>query len=140
MKYGKRSPWKKIISSPLTLFILLITFIVLTKAALSIHEKALLSETKLEIAKTELADLKAHQQNLANKISYLSTDQGVEAELRTKYRAVKDGESVAVILDDQTANVNNTVTSTVNAANKDNASTTTAKVGWFGRMLRMIGL
>jgi cell division protein FtsB len=129
MKYGNRSLTKKIISSPLSLVAVLILFVILVKATWSIHQKAAVSSQRLSQAQTELAKLEAHQKDLANQISYLSTDQGVEAELRTKYRAVKAGESVAVIVDkDQQAQV-------IQAS-----STAAVSASWWQKVLHFFGL
>lgn len=132
MKYGNQSVWKKFISSPITLLGFLVLFFFLFRAAWSVHEKAVLSELKLKTAQIELSKLEAHQRDLSNQIGYLSTEQGIEAELRTKYRAVKEGESVAVIVDnDNVANVSTIIATTT--------ATTTESAGWGRRLLRMFG-
>lgn len=134
MKYGNSNAWKKFISSPFTLVVIIVLFLILTKAVWGIREKNTLSVSRLEEAETELAKLEAHQKDLANQIQYLSTEQGIESELRTKYRAVREGESVAVIVDDnQTANVSSSsLTSTSpNNQNKEN---------WFKKFLQLFGL
>ncbi len=127
MRYGNRTLKRRILSSPLALVAALIVFVLLARATWGVYEKASQSAQRLAEAETELDKLKQHQDDLSRKVSYLSTDQGVEAEIRTKYRAVKEGESVAVIVDtDQTASAMN--------------ATSTAKVGWWGRLLQKIGL
>ncbi len=94
------------------------------------------SVSKLETANAELAKLEDHQNSLANKIKYLSTDQGIEAELRTKYRAIREGESVAVIVENsQTANASQFASSS-----GDLTSDKMTKKGWFGRLLQFVGL
>jgi cell division protein FtsB len=130
MKYGNRSLWKRTISSPFTLLGVLILFVILVKATWNVHQKALTSSNRLNETQAELSRLQAHQKDIATHISYLSTDQGIEAELRTKYRAVKPGESVAVIVDkDQVASVQST-----------NASAVSEKVSWWTSFLRFFGL
>lgn len=112
MQYGKRSAWRKIINSPFSLVILLILLFILGRAVLNIYNKARTSEIKLNQAQLELAKLKDRQSELSRKVSLLSTEQGIEAEARTKYHAVKAGESVAVIIDEsQKANILSTSTS-----------------------------
>ena len=101
MKYGKSGIWNKIISSPFTMVIILILFIFLFRVILDMREKLQLSNSRLQSSSAELAELQAHQNNLSQKIDYLSTEQGIEAELRTKYRAIREGESIAVILDQE---------------------------------------
>ncbi|MFA6553992.1 MAG: hypothetical protein WCS89_00600 [Candidatus Paceibacterota bacterium] len=134
MKYGNQSIWKKLISSPITLLGFLILFFFLFRAAWSVHEKAVLSELKLKTAQIELNKLEAHQRDLSNQIGYLSTEQGIEAELRTKYRAVKEGELVAVIVD------NNQNVANISAVTATTTATTTESNGWGRRLLRMFGL
>lgn len=99
MKYGNRSVWNKIVASPITLVIVLLLLIVLIRATWNIHEKAGISATRLDEVNAELNRLKERQSDLSMKVQYLSTDQGLEAEMRTKYLAVKNGEWVAVIID-----------------------------------------
>lgn len=48
----------------------------------------------------ELNKILERKKELAQSIDYLKTEQGIEAEIRSKFRVVKDGESVAVIVDD----------------------------------------
>ena len=127
MRYGNRSGWKRFVRSPFTIIGAAIILVVLARATWSIHEKAVSTAQRLADAKAELIKLQAHGDDLSREVGYLSTDQGVEAELRTKYRAVKNGESVAVIVDDE------------NAAAVAAASSTPA-IGWWQRILQGIGL
>lgn len=130
MKYGNRSVWRRFISSPISLVVLVIALVVLIRASSNIHDKARLSATKLEQAQNSLNTLVDHQRDIAAKVDYLSTDQGIEAEMRTRYHAVKEGESVAVIVDDHQ-------TAAVALASSTTQGTTT--LSWFGRLLRGIG-
>jgi hypothetical protein len=132
MHYGKRKVVRKILQSPLVLVGVLVLFIILAKATWNIHEKASLSETKLSQMQLEFQKTGDHQRDLEKQVSYLSSEQGIESELRSKYRAVKNGESVAVIVDDeQTA-------AAANASNTNGAMS--QNVGWFRRLLQGIGL
>ncbi len=127
MRYGKQNLWKVILSSPITPVILFIVLAFLAKATLSIYSKARVSQNRLVEAQAELGKLQARQADLAHKVDYLSTDQGVEAEMRTKYRAVKEGESVAVIVD------NTAAAAAIQASS-------TPQIGWWGRLLGFFGL
>jgi predicted Holliday junction resolvase-like endonuclease len=99
MKYRKQGLFVKIISSRISVFVLVLLFIFLTKVSIAMREKLSLSQGRLNTAQSELDKLINHQNDLAKKIQFLSTEAGIESELRTKYRAVREGESVAVILD-----------------------------------------
>ena len=131
MKYGNRPRWKKVVSSPASILFLLIVLALVGRAAWSIRQKSILSQTKLDEAKAGLVKLQERDADLSQKVAYLSTDEGVEAELRSKYHAVNEGESVAVILDDpgsQTADAQATTASS------------SVPLGWWGSFLRMFGL
>lgn len=131
MKYGKSGVWRKIISSPFTLVIILIFFIFMLKVVWNIREKLVDSNSRLRSTNAEFMKLQAHQNNLSNKISYLSTEQGIEAELRTKYRAIREGESVAVIVDEDQASSSSSHASTSEQIAND--------LSWWKRILRVVG-
>ena len=101
MKYRKQGLFQKIMSSRLVLIILICLFAFLTKVSFTMRDRLVTSQDRLNLANSELNKLINHQTDLANKIRYLSTEEGIEAELRTKYRAIRNGESVAVILNDE---------------------------------------
>lgn len=134
MKYGNRSLWNKIIGSPLaTLVLILLTFI-LSRAVFNIYQKASTSEAKLAQARQELLKLTARENEVSTKVENLSTEQGIETEVRTKYHAVKQGESVAVIVDDsQGANVGSASTSGSGSLSRPTSS-------WWRKVLRVFGL
>lgn len=113
MKYGKQrksSFWKRIQSSPVLLVAALVLFIFLGRATWNIYSKAEASADKFARAQTELANLRKRESDLSRKVSYISTQQGIEAEIRTKFHAVKEGESVAVIVDEKDRNRQNQAT------------------------------
>jgi cell division protein FtsB len=131
MKYGNRSLWKRILASPLTTCAIGILLIVLIRGSWNLYQKTKLSETRLAQARIELEALKQRQSDVAQKVERLSTDEGIEAEIRTKFHAVKAGESVAVIIDEsQMANAK--------SSQENSQATTTA--GWWKRMLHMFGI
>ncbi|MEI6304801.1 MAG: hypothetical protein WCP09_02160 [Candidatus Taylorbacteria bacterium] len=130
MKNGKRHNKRKWFSSSILFFGVLIVFIVLARAAFSIYGKAQVSDVKLDQARSELIRLQERQADLSDQVSRLSTDEGVEAEIRTKYKGVRSGESVAVIIGDD-------VLSTSSASS---TVAPTAAVGWFAQLLQKFGL
>ncbi len=130
MKYGNRSLWQKIISSPISIVVGVILLAILAKATFNISVKASQSSDRLIQAQVELSKLNERNNELSSRVQALSTEQGIEAEIRTKYHAVKDGESVAIIIGDaRTASVND-------------ASTTvkSGMSGWWSRLLHFFGL
>lgn len=49
------------------------------------------------------------KEKLVSNIEYLKTDDGVESEIRNKFRLVKQGESVAVIINDEASSTKNNI-------------------------------
>ena len=101
--FQKKKKIKRILYSPVILLLLLIVFAFGLKALWGVYQKESLSATNLQRQKDELATLTNRQTNLVQSVNYLKTDEGIEAEIRSKFREVKEGESVAVILDNETA-------------------------------------
>lgn len=131
MKYSNRGFWYKLTSSKLMLFFFIFLFLFLIKVSWNIREKSIISSTKLNVAENELIRLNEHQKDLQEQINNLSTESGVENEIRTKYKAIKDGELVAVIVDnDQMANVVDS--SSTDILNNKNIS-------WFKKILKFFG-
>ncbi|MDE1966725.1 MAG: hypothetical protein KGI45_01460 [Patescibacteria group bacterium] len=127
MRNGKRAwSFKRFLSSTPALILAVIVFAATAKAVWNIHEKTVESADRLAQAQAALSDLEAHKADLQAEIGRLDTSQGLEAELRSKYRAVKEGESVAVIIDPA-----------------DSASssgpTSTPSLGWWQRALQWVG-
>ncbi len=99
--FQKKKRIRKVIYSPITLIFLTIIFISLLKGVWNVQKKTELSSSNLEKEKIELQKLVTREQNLASSIDYLKTEQGIESEIRTKFRVAKDGEMVAIIIDDK---------------------------------------
>ncbi|MFA6295576.1 MAG: hypothetical protein WC666_04120 [Candidatus Paceibacterota bacterium] len=133
MRYGNHPLWKRFFSSFPVLIGVFVLSVVLVKATWNMLDKSSATYSKLSQVQTELDKLKMRERDLANQINYLSTEQGVEAELRTKFRAVKDGESVAVILESPKMSASSTQSASVIVAPIVNQS-------WWQRMLSYIGL
>lgn len=127
MRYSNKPIYERIAASPLALFVALLVMGLLGKAAWNIHQKEVLTEQKLHEANDQLAKLQDSQADMSSKVAYLSTDDGIEAEMRTKFKAVKNGESVAVIVDD------------TNQSAAVVAASTTESTGWWQHFLQFLG-
>lgn len=57
----------------------------------------------------ELAELEQKQVDLNQKIEGLSTEQGLEAEVRQRYRVVKPGEQLVIVVDNKDISPNQTM-------------------------------
>ena len=79
------------------------------------YSKESLSRERLIAAQKEQEDFKIRHASLSQAVSFLETDEGVESELRKKYRVVKPGEEVVLIVDDTPRNTP-TTTQTIRKA------------------------
>ncbi len=69
----------------------------------------------------ELLQVQNHATELKNNIDALSTDRGKETEIRDRYRVVKEGEQMILIVDNDDA--------------KDLSIPISAPTGWFARIM-----
>lgn len=114
-------------SSPIAIIILAILLIFMLRGVWGVYGKSSAAADRLAQAQASLDALKAHESDLERQVSYLSTDQGVESEIRSKFRAALPGESVAVIID-------GTPTST------DNVPVVVPAKSWWMKLLSVFGL
>lgn len=129
MKYGNHNhPWKKLMNSPIMIVILIGILALFAKASWNSYRRSATSADKLEQAQASLAGLKSRENTLTEQIKYLSTDEGIEAELRSKFRAAMEGESVAVIIGTQAS------------ATDGKAVGDDRPPSWWRRLLQSIGL
>ncbi|MDQ5893143.1 MAG: hypothetical protein QG640_154 [Patescibacteria group bacterium] len=101
LEFQKKKKLRKVLYSPIVLLLLAILFVLLLRGVWGVYQKDRLSSGNLEKERMELEKLTLREKNLAASLDYLKTDQGIESEIRTKFRVVKEGEEVAVIIDGQ---------------------------------------
>ena len=116
-QFKSRRRAKHLFYSPMTVVVLIILIVFLARSTWSIYEKYSLSRDRLDQAESQLSALKAQEGDLSQSIARLSTASGTEAAMRTDFRIVKPGESLAVIV--------NTATT---------APTTTPLTGFWGKI------
>jgi hypothetical protein len=101
-QFKSRRKAKRLFYSPATVIILILVIVVLARSTWSIYEKYRLSADRLRQTTNQLSALKTQEGNLSQSIAALSTASGTESTLRTNFRIVKPGESLAVIVDTAT--------------------------------------
>lgn len=116
-EFQKRKKIRKIIHSPYFLAFFFFLFILVLKGTYGVYTKDRISYEKLNIEKIENNKLLERKNNLTSSIDFLKTERGIESEIRSKFRAVKDGESVTVIIDKKDST--------------DIQATTTKKRSWY---------
>ena len=118
--------------NPFVTIIALTLLFFLVRAAWNVHRSAASASVRLSQAKAEQSKLEAEQKDLSVKIDGLSTPSGLESELRTKYRAVKEGESVAVIINSNQATTSSTAPSGQSTVSQPSANLWDRTLEFFG--------
>ena len=98
-QFKSRRKAKRLLYSPVAIIVLGLVVVLLARATWSIHEKYDLSKSRLSEAEDQFDALKTQEGNLSQSIAELSTASGTETVMRTDFRIVKPGESLAVIID-----------------------------------------
>lgn len=101
MDFDQKRKLKKFLYSRPMLVILFILLLLLTKGTWNVYRKLHISQSNLDMVHRELEKLGEREQALAAEIKFLQTDTGIEAEIRDRYRVVKDGEEIAIIVNDE---------------------------------------
>jgi cell division protein FtsB len=98
--YQQKKQIRKVIYSKITLLILFIFIIILSKACYGIYQKQKISEQNLEIVEEEYYSLNSRKDVLESEIDKLNTEEGIEREIRSKFNVSKPGEIMINIVDD----------------------------------------
>jgi len=94
-----RSRRKKNIYPKATIIVLLVIALILARATWNVFIKN--RETKENLVETVeyLDDLKKRGANIEEEIQDLSTERGIDREIREKFRVVKEGEGMIMLID-----------------------------------------
>ncbi len=95
----KRS-YRRILFSWGTLAVALVITFLGVKGVFEMYSKESLSRERLVAAQKEQEDFRLRHASLSQAVSFLETDEGVESELRKKYRVIKPGEEAVLIVND----------------------------------------
>ena len=90
---------RKWLYSPLMLIVLFVFVIISAVGVVRVYIKEQMSHDYLVRTQNDLKKVQDRQVALGDAVKYLKTSQGIDAELRTKFRVVKDGEQVSIIVD-----------------------------------------
>ena len=80
--------------------VLVAVLFVIARAAWNVYGKEVESRQREEQAKSQLAALQKRQAALKTDIQRLSTEQGIEQEIRDNFRVAKPGERLVVLMND----------------------------------------
>lgn len=82
-----------------TILFLAIMVTLVTRGAWGMYQKSKEAEDKRAKAEERLAELKEKERTLSKDIVDLSTDRGIEEEIRDRFMVAKEGENVMIIAD-----------------------------------------
>jgi cell division protein FtsB len=99
---AKKKVRKVLYSKPVVAFMILILAF-MAHATWSVYTKEQESAANAAQAARELDRMKEREATLHSEIARLSTDQGIEEEIRAKYSVSKPGEQVLVIVEEEKA-------------------------------------
>lgn len=97
-EFERKKKVKKIMYSRTIIFGLFILLLFFMHATYGVYKKERLTRINLEQVENEKSNLDNRYYALEKSVAYLQTDEGVESEIRNKFRAVKPGEQVAIIV------------------------------------------
>ena len=106
-EFQQKRSIRKIFSSPVVLALLATMLFFVARGTLSIYHKYYDSGDELQGAVVRLAKLQDRQTALAQAVKKLTTDSGVEAEIRDRFQVAKEGEREIVIVDATSSGVSN---------------------------------
>ena len=93
---------RKILQSKFFLIFVIFLFFFMVKGVYGVYVKNKLARENVEITKVELANLKEKRDDLLFELNKVSTDRGVEEELRKNFSVAAPGEKVIVVVEDDT--------------------------------------
>ena len=97
LDFRERSRLRRALYAKPTLIFLAIVATGVVHASWSMYQKSKEALVKKEKALSELSELEARQAQLSHDITVLSTERGVEAEIRERFMVAKEGESVMIL-------------------------------------------
>jgi cell division protein FtsB len=94
---------KKILYSRAMFVVILAAIVLAGRATWSVYQKEKISQLNLHRLQGEIAELKQKEDYIKSGINRLGTARGIEEEIRQKFKVVKGGEAMAILIDDETA-------------------------------------
>ncbi len=103
LDFRERSQVRRALYSIPMMGVILILLVIAVQGAWGMYEKHLDARGKESQVREELAALNAREAELRTDIEQLSSERGIEAEIRERFMVAKEGEQVIVLTDEQAA-------------------------------------
>src|SRR3990172_8407411 len=100
-EFKKNKKLKGILFSKVTLLVLFVFSVILIILLIDIIPKEISTRRNKQTVLNQLNSLKDQSLALGSQIEKLKTNDGLEEKIREKFRVVKEGEGLIVIVDDQ---------------------------------------
>ncbi len=101
LEFQDKKRFRRILYSRVVFALVLISGLFVGKATFDMYRSDNLTAEKRRIAEDELMAVKGRESLLRAQIISLKTERGVEEELREKFRVVKNGEGVIIVVDQE---------------------------------------
>ncbi len=136
-EFQQRNKAKKRLYSKTVLFLLLVVLVLVSRGVVNVYLKEKESRIEMERVAVQKAELENRYGQIKNRADHLESDAGIEAEIRSKFDVVKEGEGVIVIVDkelpvveeDNRGVLKKFWDSVIGVFRKDEATTTKAETG-----------
>ena len=100
-EFKERQVVYRLIHSRAVLFLLIVVIVFLLKTVFGVYLKFKDSRAHRYAVQNELTELKRRADSLSREVERLGTEKGIEEEIRRQFSMVKEGEGVAIIVDNQ---------------------------------------
>ncbi len=101
INFRQKRKIEKIAYSKVSIFILFVLVVLLSIATFNIYKKYKITKDNRDRTESSLRALEKREEVLSSEIKRLGTEFGFEEEIRKRYNAVKEGEQVIVIVDNE---------------------------------------
>lgn len=101
LEFQDKKRFRRILYSRITFGIVLFFCLLIGNATFNMYQTNRLTADKRKIAEEELFTVQNREDSLRAQIGTLKTERGIEEELRTKFRVVKNGEGVIIVVEEE---------------------------------------
>ncbi len=101
LEFQDKKRFRRILYSRVTFGIVFFFCLLIGNATFDMYQTNRLTADKRKIAEDELLAVQIREESLRAQIGTLKTERGIEEELRTKFRVVKNGEGVIIVVEEE---------------------------------------
>ena len=98
-EFEKKKLLRKYLYSKFSIILLLLIILLLARGAWKAYDKSATTRASASVIINELEEVKKNEKTLEKEIELLKTADGIDAEIRRKFKAVKPGEEMSVIIE-----------------------------------------